>query len=528
MAVDLIRRKIVISRDFADEETQLLMEGDIIVPDVKPDIAYILQTYSKAILTRVETTNDRVSFSGSLFIKLLYMSKGPDSRVYSIEHVAPIDDYINIPGIDSSMWVDVGIEIENIDYQIVNDRKANYKAIIEISVYVIVNEEHDVVVDIEGIPENQMVKYPIVLNRPIIRKDDRISIKDEVVIPHGKPSIQELLQVNMAISNQEYKVLNDKINVMGEIAVTVLYRGDDDDSVIEFVEYEIPFNGHIDVPGITEDMFADVRLSLRDDHAQVRTDEDGEDRIIDLEATMAVFARVSKIDEIDVLEDVYLINQDLLIHRNKIVYPRLVSRNKNQASIKEVVKLEEDSPDILQIFNISGKVITDDVRVLEDKVVVEGAIELDILYIAESDESPIYSFNTVIPFKQTIDTKGSEPGMDVDVGIDIDYISFNMLSSDEIEVRVMLTFNTRVIEMMDASLITDIEIRPIEPDILEQMPSITVYTVQEGDSLWKIAKRYNTTIDEIAEVNGMSEPYDISPGQKLLILKKNMLEEVLN
>lgn len=527
MAVDLIRRKIVISRDFADEETQLLMEGDIIVPDVKPDIAYILQTYSKAILTRVETTNDRVSFSGSLFIKLLYMSKGPDSAIFSIEHVAPIEDYINIPGVDSSMWVDVGIEIENIDYQIVNDRKVSYKAIIKVSVFVIINEEHDVVVDIEGIPENQMVRYPIVLNRPIVRKDDRIPIKDEVIIPHGKPSIKELLQVNMAISNQEYKVLNDKINVMGEIAVTVLYKGDNDDSVIEFVEYEIPFNGHIDVPGITEDMFADVRLSLREEHAQVKTDEDGEDRIIELEATMAVFARVSKIEQIDVLEDVYFINQDVLIYRNQIVYPRLVSRNKNQASIKEVVKLTEECPDMLQIFNINGKVMTDDVRVLEDKVVVEGAIELDVLYIAESDESPIYSYTTTIPFKQTIDTKGSRPGMDVDVGIDIDYIGFNMLSSDEIEVRVMLTFNTRVIEMMDASLITNIEIKPIDDEVLEQKPSITVYIVQEGDSLWKIAKRYNTTIDEIVEVNELSDISDLKPGQKLLILKKNMYEEAL-
>ena len=43
------------------------------------------------------------------------------------------------------------------------------------------------------------------------------------------------------------------------------------------------------------------------------------------------------------------------------------------------------------------------------------------------------------------------------------------------------------------------------------------YTVQRGDTLWAIARRYGTTSEEIAEINNISNPNLIYPGQQLKI-----------
>ncbi len=43
------------------------------------------------------------------------------------------------------------------------------------------------------------------------------------------------------------------------------------------------------------------------------------------------------------------------------------------------------------------------------------------------------------------------------------------------------------------------------------------YTVQRGDTLWAIARRYGTTSGEIAEINNISNPNLIYPGQELRI-----------
>lgn len=48
-------------------------------------------------------------------------------------------------------------------------------------------------------------------------------------------------------------------------------------------------------------------------------------------------------------------------------------------------------------------------------------------------------------------------------------------------------------------------------------PEQTIYTVQKGDTLSGIAKKYNTTYKEIAKINDISNPDLIYPGQKLKI-----------
>lgn len=45
----------------------------------------------------------------------------------------------------------------------------------------------------------------------------------------------------------------------------------------------------------------------------------------------------------------------------------------------------------------------------------------------------------------------------------------------------------------------------------------TVYTVQKGDTLSGIAAKYGTTYQRLAELNGLSNPNLIYPGQKLKI-----------
>ncbi len=43
------------------------------------------------------------------------------------------------------------------------------------------------------------------------------------------------------------------------------------------------------------------------------------------------------------------------------------------------------------------------------------------------------------------------------------------------------------------------------------------YTVKPGDSLWKIAMEFDTTVNDIARYNGIANPDDIAVGQVLRI-----------
>jgi len=518
--METIKENVVIDKKFGHETTQVLLEGDIIVPDAKPDVSIMLQAVSDTYIDSKEIINERINFKGRLDINILYISKGDDKPVHSISSEALINDFISMDAINSNMLVEIKSSITNIDYKIINDRKISYRAVIDVTADVISFESYEIVKSIENISESQLRKNSLNINKIVCFKDDRIIIKDEINVPAGKPNIRDILQCNMSIGNKEIKVMENKIMLSGEIVISLLYKGDNEDSFIEFMESEIPFNGAIEVNGAENGMFADVEMCIQDKFCQSRTDSDGEERIVDIELSVGTSIKISQEQNIELLEDAYCINKKLNMIKIDIKYPSLICRNKNQFPVKEVVQFDDKCPNMFQIFRTTGKVNIDDMKVIDDKVIVEGIINCDILYVAESDDIPLYCYNAIVPFRQVIETKGAKDTMLVNIDANIEHIGFNMLSKKEVELRCVINFDTVVIDEKDIGLISDIEFIDFEKDELDNIASMTIYVVQPGDTLWKIAKRYNTSIDDIISVNDIENPNKIYPGQKLLILKK--------
>ena len=94
-----------------------------------------------------------------------------------------------------------------------------------------------------------------------------------------------------------------------------------------------------------------------------------------------------------------------------------------------------------------------------------------------------------------------------------------MLDSDEIEVKATMNLNTIVFDKITEQIITDVEVNDIDLDKLQSIPGIIGYVVKPGDSLWKIAKKYYTTVDNILGINDMEDDR-IKEGDKLIIMKK--------
>lgn len=517
--MDIIKKQIVLDKHIERETTQILLEGDIIVPDIKPDMNLMLQADGHVALERVEASQDRINFSGALSLQVLYLSEGGERPVHSITTISPIEDFINVEGVTKDTLVSVKADIANIEYNMINDRKINYKAVVDLESSGASKETHEAVVDIDPLPTSQKKNSPITVSKIVGGKNDRFILKEDLVVPNGKPNILEVLATHVEIRGQDVRVVGGKVQVTGDLNITTLYKGDND-QLLDFMEHEVPFTTAMDIEGAAEDMFADANLTILGKHIQVLANEDGEDRILELELTIGNTARVMAREELTLLDDAYSTQNQMVLDRAKVAYPSFVARNKNQANIKDIVTLPTDYPDILQVFRVKCKAILDDVKVMHDKIVAEGAIEVDILYIAKSDETPLYAYKTMIPYRQTIDTVGTLPEMGATLTVDVDGVHFNMLSNNEIELRITATFNTFVSAHREANIVGNVQVLEMDKAFMDQMASITVYIVQKGDTLWNIAKQYYTSVEALLELNHLENPDHLQVGHKLIILKK--------
>lgn len=520
--METIKKNIILDKKIGREVSQLLIEGDIIVPDTKPDMDRLLKKSANAYIDSREIGDERVSFKGSLDLEVLYIAKNEEKAIHSMKASTPINDFINMEGVEKDMFVSTNCSITNIEYKIVNDRKVNFRCILDVVAEVIGKEENEIVIDIEGLPESQMKKNQVSMNSLVLGKNDKFIIKEEISIPSGKPNINELLESRFSICSKEVKTSDGKVNVSGNLKILSLYKSDEDEGIIEYLENEIPFSGSLEAEGCDSSMLAEVKACVCHCSCQANSDDDGEARILEIEAEIGAELRVLKEESIDILEDSYCINKKTELDMEYMNYPVFLCKNKNQCPIKELVKLDIDCPPILQILSTSGNVHIDETRVIDDKVVIEGIIEIDMLYVTNKDEAPLYCFSTMLPFKQGVEAKGADDKKRLVINITsgIEHIGVNMLSDSEVEVRCVMNFDLLVREEKKLGVIYDIEFTPIAEEILNSIAGMTLYVVQKDDTLWKIAKKYNTSIDDLLEVNEIENPDKINIGQRILILKK--------
>lgn len=515
--MNYITKNITADKIIGSEKAQLIQEGEILLRDNQPDIDIILKCDANIIPDESHSEENRLSYSGRLLINILYCGK--DKGVHSNSTEVNVNDFINIDGSGSDMISTIKADIANVEWRKINDRKVGYKIMSEVKGTVTGTAEIEAVTDLYDIPREQQKFSNVSTTKTLCHKMDSFTITEEISLPATKLPISEILSVSCNITNTEFYPREDSVDIRGDVSVVILYTSTEG-GFPEIYEFDIPFNFTLEAENTDTDSNADVNLYVRDCFYNVVENDEGEPKIINMEVNMGADISTSQTENNEVLEDAYALNKDVAFTSTNLCYSNLVCRNKGQCPVKEVITLDEKCPDMLQIFRATGTVYIDDTAIYENKVVIEGAINIDIMYITGNDEMPIYSHSDTIPFTQAIDARGAAEGMDTDIRANIAHIGFNMLSDREVEVRCALNTNTSVREKKCVNLITDAVINPLPPEIIDKIPSITVYVVKKGDTLWKLAKRFNTTVQDIAEINNIENPDLIYPNQKLIIVKR--------
>jgi len=156
---------------------------------------------------------------------------------------------------------------------------------------------------------------------------------------------------------------------------------------------------------------------------------------------------------------------------------------------------------------------------VKDGILVEGAIQVSILYLAASDERPMQSASGVIPFSHVIEATGIRPGSYFDICPMLEQLNTMIAAGGEAEVRAVVTFDTLTMDAVSVEMLQ--QIRPARPDevVPNEFAPVIGYIVQPDDTLWSIAKHYRVTGQSIQEMNDLKDE-DVVPGMKLLLIRE--------
>jgi hypothetical protein len=230
-------------------------------------------------------------------------------------------------------------------------------------------------------------------------------------------------------------------------------------------------------------------------------------------------ARVYKDTEQDVVVDAYSPTNVVDIEKNMISVNEFVGKGRSNVMVKETMGIKHGDPEIEKVSYVNVMPIVNEVKLLDDRVLMEGMMECTAVYMTSYSAEPMCSMTEQIPFRHYVDIPGVRLGMPCNVKCSADSINFTQINNEVIELRVVLGVYAEAVKRTEKKLVEKVE--AVEGMSIDygRIPAVTLYMVQKGDTLWSIAKRYNTTVDALATLNNIENPSRVSNGMQIMILK---------
>ncbi len=528
------------------EPLRMTVEEDILVPDVKPDLARILAMDGKIRLSEREihtgqTETDRIRISGDLVLQTLYVPEhlADGEPIVAIESRIP---FKNEAEMKAGPYSDLAVSssIESIDFTVINERKFRVRAAVVFGL----KEYSSVDVEVfEGVrdEEVQMLKEKINLTDVAMRKTEPFEIKDDLMLKENMPEILKILKYDVNVVENHKQITKEKAVINASVYCNIMYLGaegnpeavkaEEAETAPEGEAVPVLYQGKTEFtqfirldgdnnPNDQNPAGSKVNFNITSLNLTAKEDGNGKRNLFGLDMNVDTGLELYKNIEKEVVTDVYHHMKEVQIETDEIGVMALGGSGVAEISAREIVNIPERYGNVDKIVYLSGNISEKRSFIDQTKSIVEGVVTVNLICTSADNKKTAFNVTQEIPFRSAMEIPGITPEMTASNDIVLKELWFDKINNKQIEVNAGILVNTAVSSQKKHQLVKNISFLD-SPQDSNPLPGIILYIARTGDTIWKIAKKYRTTIDEIRKINEIEMGKEIKPGTKLLIVAKN-------
>ena len=496
--MDIIKDKIRVREAALKIKKEITIEQSYIIPDIKPDIVKNIIANGNIFIEKSEIQSKRIKIDGKLLVFDMYLDNEENNN--SLDMELDFSEILDANKLNDEEKVDCdsNININKIEVRILNERKIHVVSTATIDLTLYVEKEISIVRDIdEKDSKIEKLEKKMTLNSLVGSGSSRATIKENLKVTDVEKVIN-IVKVQYSVENIDSKISYNKVLAKGDVLLEILYRTEE--NKINRFSTTLPLMAFIDIKDVTDTNISKLKMFLANMKLCINTDN-----TISIEMEFECKCNVYENKEINLIEDIYGIKKSYKYN-------------------KKCVNLETENNEKLLTQNINEKVLVDNINQLYDtslfisitnKEAKDGIIKFtgmaEVRYLYDTfDNKNIQSMDVNFEFMFELGEENS------DIEIKVTNSNFIVLPDSSIDNRIEINIVRKSSESRNVEIIDDIE----EDDDKEfSSYSLVIYFVQKGDSLWKIAKKFRSTVDQIARINNIENEDKIDVGQKLYIPK---------
>ena len=504
---DMIKNVYVYERE---ELETVELNNDYVLPDYIADITKFVRCEARAVLHNCFDNGTSIQCEGEVVYNILVVCE--DGEIKSIAYSEDFNVSCSNEGIPSDPYIYCRLNSRQV--RLTGPRKLNCRC--RIDIIADFNKENDIIPNCDEIIKEssgmQIKKKPVELLKTAGYTESNLHASHDIELPSGLPEVESIVYCRVNTNISEIKYIDEKLALRGETVADILYRCAEGKyhkvnkcfGYSEFLSQRFA-EGSCCMAGI---ITKDIKLT-------VQNNSFGEMRILELDYSYDIEHRYYKNTIADMIEDAYSVSFGTELSCDKLKYKRLADSFGTSLSINELYDCEEN---ITSVTDSYCEVLSSELKYDSDlkKYTVSGELQWSIICtVCDDDNNESYNcLSYILPYKYERDACGFDNEILSELYVNI-LREESDLDKGKLQINCELYINAAVMSVESAEYVDKIKYK--DTDNIKDYP-LVVYYPKTNDSLWSIAKKYRTTIQEIASANGIE---DISVlNTKVLIIPK--------
>ncbi len=485
--------------------------AETIVPDYCPDIARIIDTEGKVYLHSRELRDGKAEISGTVRVTVLYTPDG-ESGVRTLDFAMPFAAESDAKAMPECVLLVADTEPELLETRALNPRKVFTRCRLVTRLTGYRRGETEFCTDAETdaalcVEKRREVQHTTALTH-IAEKD--FTFSDELDLSPGREGAAEILSSRVSVCVTETKVVGSKLILKGIFTVCLLYRSLEGKCCS--TSGELPFSQIMEVDGATEGCVASVRVQLTGTDIQV--DGDHDNRKIAVTLYLHATALLRQEQDVTLLCDLYSTAYDLNYEAQPLQLCDFAETLTRRQTVREVLEIGVVADSILTLSASPSAV---SVSREGGGSTLRTAVSIRALYLDEGGAALM-----------------AERSIEVNCQMDLPEdcrVTAHAICPEEvqgslgdrgIEVRFSVEFRAEAVSRKKRVCVSSAKISSEAPKDLSGAPSLVLRCKNRQETLWDLAKRYNTTVTTILSANDLEDEGAVSEEKLLLIPRKRL------
>ena len=281
------------------------------------------------------------------------------------------------------------------------------------------------------------------------------------------------------------------------------------------ISNSFPFSQLIDVPNITDNCRCESMVKILFCELTPRAAGDDEIRSFSASVKLSVSVKAYCEEEIPTIIDAYSLVGGYTFKKEELILKKL----KDTFCEKFVVKknLEFTDGAIASVIDMWCELKCSSSKLEENKLKIAGTLLVNLL--AYDIEGNPECFERPVDFEYTYEFAEKPQNTEITYDIKINQCSYTILSANTVSVAIEPAVTVCVFSSLKCEVLTDAAEDEDAAVKSDRPSSIVLYFADSGERVWDIARRYNSSAEEIKTLNSITEDILTEP-KKFIIPTK--------